>query len=104
MPLFQFGEEAVGGGGSLRSGAFSVARGPEGEEAVIVVETAEKEGGALGDLARDIRLRVAHGLSLTLADVVFVRRGKIPKTTSGKVQRRELRQRYLDGTLERLKT
>ncbi|MCB1033368.1 MAG: fatty acyl-AMP ligase [Acidobacteria bacterium] len=97
-------EEAAGGGGSLRSGAFSVARGPEGEEAVIVVETAEKEGGALGDLARDIRLRVAHGLSLTLADVVFVRRGKIPKTTSGKVQRRELRQRYLDGTLERLKT
>ncbi len=95
-------EGTVGGGGALRSGAFSVARGAAGEEAVIVVETAEKQPEALQNLAREIRLSVAHALSLTLADVAFVRRGKIPKTTSGKVQRRELRQRYLDGTLDRL--
>ena len=41
---------------------------------------------------------------LTLADVAFVRRGRIPKTTSGKVQRRELRARYLNAELERIDT
>jgi acyl-CoA synthetase (AMP-forming)/AMP-acid ligase II len=41
-------------------------------------------------------------MGLPLADLVFVRRGRIPRTTSGKMQRSELRQRYLDGDLERL--
>jgi acyl-CoA synthetase (AMP-forming)/AMP-acid ligase II len=42
-------------------------------------------------------------MGLPLADLVFVRRGRIPRTTSGKMQRNELRQRYLDGDLERLR-
>jgi acyl-CoA synthetase (AMP-forming)/AMP-acid ligase II len=95
-------EEVTGGGGAQRTGAFSVARGSDGEEAVLVVETTEKDPAALGELAHGIRQRVGRALSLTLADVAFVRRGKIPKTTSGKVQRRQLRQMYLDGELERL--
>jgi len=33
---------------------------------------------------------------------LLVRRGKLPKTSSGKVQRRELRRRYLAGEIERL--
>jgi len=33
---------------------------------------------------------------------VFVRRGNIPKTTSGKVQRRTLREKYLRGEIARL--
>jgi fatty-acyl-CoA synthase len=95
-------EEVTGGGGAQRTGAFSIARGSEGEEAVVVAETTEKDPQALAALAHDIRQRVGRTLSLTLADVAFVRRGKIPKTTSGKVQRRQLRQMYLDGELERL--
>jgi acyl-coenzyme A synthetase/AMP-(fatty) acid ligase len=55
-------------------------------------------------LEREVRLRVAHELKLTLSDVVFVRRGKIPKTTSGKVKRRRLAQLYNEGALERLAT
>ena len=39
-------------------------------------------------------------LGLPLAGVAFVKRGAIPKTTSGKVQRRELRRRYLSGELD----
>jgi len=35
-----------------------------------------------------------------LADVVFVRRGRIPRTTSGKMQRGEIRKRYIMGELE----
>ncbi len=95
-------ESVTGGGGALRCGAFSVAQGAEGEQAVLVVETTEKEPDALAALDHDIRQRVGRALGMTLADVAFVRRGRIPKTTSGKVQRRELRRRYLDGKVERL--
>lgn len=95
-------EEVTGGGGVERAGAFSIDGGAEGERPVLVVETAERDPEALAARARDIRLAVGHALSLTLADVAFVRRGRIPKTTSGKVQRRQLKRRYLAGALERL--
>ena len=98
-------EEVTGGGGALRSGAFSrVLPGEEGlgEQAVLVVETTERSPQARQELAERIRRRIGRALSLPLADVAFVRRGKIPKTTSGKVQRRQLQASYLDGTLERL--
>ena len=92
-------EGASGGGGSFRSGAFSVAHGSEGEVAVLVVEAGERDESSRREMKREIRLRVAHDLGIDLADVVFVRRGRIPRTTSGKVQRRELQQMYADGRL-----
>jgi fatty-acyl-CoA synthase len=95
-------EAVVGGGGALRSGAFTVAHGAEGEIAVLVVETAADTSSDLVSQAQAIRQRVGRELGLPLADIAFVRRGRIPKTTSGKVQRRELRARYLAGELERL--
>lgn len=73
-------ESVTGGGGAQRSGAFSVARDGRGEEAVLVVETADRDPEKLKVLGREIRLRIAHELSLPLADLVFVRRGKLPKT------------------------
>ena len=94
-------ESASGGGGIERCGAFSVARGAEGEQAVVVMEVAEIDDAALNALAHEIRSRVGRALGLPLADVVLVKRGQIPKTTSGKVQRGELRKRYLDNALER---
>lgn len=95
-------EGVTGGGGVERAGAFSVDGGAEGERPVLVVETGERDPEALERLGRDVRLEVGHALSLTLADVAFVRRGRIPKTTSGKVQRRDLKRLYLAGELERL--
>ena len=95
-------EDEVGGGGALRSAAFSVARGPAGEEPVLVVETATHDASELESSGRAIRQRVGRTLGLPLADVVFVRRGKIPRTTSGKVQRKEVRRRYLEGSLDRI--
>ncbi|MEM9596350.1 MAG: AMP-binding protein [Acidobacteriota bacterium] len=95
-------EAVTGGGGGLRSGAFSVARGTAGEEAVLVVETTAKGPGVLASMAGDIRNRVGRTLSILLSDIVFVRRGRIPKTTSGKVQRRQLRDQYLSGSLDAL--
>lgn len=93
-------EAVTGGGGTLRSGAFSIASDARGERAVVAVETQERDPERLDDLAREIRKRVGRTLSLPLSDVVFVRRGRLPKTTSGKVRRRELRNRYLQGELE----
>jgi acyl-CoA synthetase (AMP-forming)/AMP-acid ligase II len=93
-------EEAAGAGGACRAGAFSVPL-RSGEEPVVVIEI-DAADSDLGALEREIRGRIGRRLGLVLADVAFVRRGKIPKTTSGKVQRRELRARYLAQELERL--
>lgn len=92
-------EAVAGGGGALRSGAFSVVHGAQGEAAVVVIESAEKDPARQQEMAREIRERVSEGLGLLLAEVRFVRRGQIPKTTSGKVQRRALREAYLRGEL-----
>ena len=95
-------DSVTGGGGLLRSAAFSVARGAAGEQAVVVVEIADSDPERLAEIGREIRIRIGRAMGLPLADLAFVRRGRIPRTTSGKMQRGELRQRYLDGTLERL--
>lgn len=95
-------EAITGGGGAARAAAFSVARGTSGEEAVLVVELDGRDVTGLAQLEHEIRARVGRVLGLPLADLAFVRRGSIPKTTSGKIQRGELRQRYLEGRLERI--
>lgn len=97
-------EAASGGGGHTRSGAFSVPGGADGEEAVLAVETELTAPAELTALADSIRRLVADRLGLALMDLALVRRGRLPKTTSGKVQRRELRRRYLTGELDRLES
>jgi acyl-CoA synthetase (AMP-forming)/AMP-acid ligase II len=100
--LERLADSVTGGGGLMRSAAFSVARGFEGEQAVIVVEVVERDPEVLRDIEQQIRSRIGRSLSLPLADLVFVRRGRIPRTTSGKMQRNELRRRYLENRLEQL--
>ena len=92
-------ESATGGGGACRAGAFATDRGV-GDEAVVVVEVDANR--SLAELDHEIRVTVGQSVGIPLADVVFVRRGRLPKTTSGKVQRRELKQRYHAGDIERL--
>lgn len=94
-------EELADAGGALRCGAFSVP-GRDAEQAVLVTECRDLDGAGREALESDLRIAVGRRLGLTLSDVVFVRRGRIPKTTSGKVQRRELRASYLAQELERL--
>jgi len=95
-------ESVTGGGGACRAAAFAVERGAQGEVAVLVVEVDERDPDARAELGRAIRQRIGRSLGLTLADLQFVRRGRIPRTTSGKVRRQELRQRFIDGQLEPL--
>ncbi len=97
-------DTAVGGGGRARSAAFSVTDSRRGEKAVLVVEIAPDQRQHLAELEREIRVAVGRRLGLPLADVAFVDRGKIPRTTSGKLQRRKLRQDYERQLLQTLAT
>ncbi|MEU7908092.1 fatty acyl-AMP ligase [Actinoplanes sp. NPDC049118] len=78
--------------------AFSVDDG-ERERLVVVVEA---DGRTLRDtppaeLSRRVRDAIHDGQRLHADEVVLIRRGVLPRTTSGKVQRRESRERYLSG-------
>jgi len=66
------------------------------EELVIVAETREKE---TAPLVQKVRNHVQGLLSLPVADVMLLGPGALPKTSSGKLQRRKTRAQYLDGTL-----
>ena len=84
---------------ACRSGAFAV--DVDGRErAVLVVECGGKETPeALAEWADAIQSRVASALGFTLYDLAFLRRGGLPTTSSGKVQRGKLRDRYLADAL-----
>ncbi|MEI7032122.1 fatty acyl-AMP ligase [Streptomyces pratensis] len=79
--------------------AFTVDGGTEGELPVVVAETTAAPGPECAEAAAAIRgaLGEAHGLSLRQA--VLIRPGALPKTSSGKIQRKACRAAYLDGSL-----
>lgn len=86
--------------GPNSSVAFSVDDGTA-EQLVLVVEAAGRAFGEDGPEALRERIRAAvyDSHRLHADDVVLVRRGSLPKTSSGKVQRRSCRRQYLEGTL-----
>ncbi|MCP4900777.1 MAG: fatty acyl-AMP ligase [bacterium] len=102
--LERVADQVTGGGGLTRTAAFSVARGDAGEQAVLVVETTQRDPDQLKQIEKDIRSKISRAMGLSLADVAFIGRGKIPRTTSGKMRRHEVRARYVDQTLVRLET
>jgi fatty-acyl-CoA synthase len=75
--------------------AFSVP-GDLGEELVVVVETKTTEPDALKD---EVRKSVQRELSLSTREVVCLQPGMLPKTSSGKLQRRKTREMYMKGEL-----
>ena len=66
--------------------------GGSSEELVVAFETREVEVDAL-TLA--VKRHVQREMSLTVVDVVCLPAGALPKTSSGKLQRRKTRQQYL---------
>ncbi|MFD3524366.1 fatty acyl-AMP ligase [Streptomyces sp. NPDC058653] len=60
---------------------------PDGEGLVLVAETKESEAGAREELIARLRFAVSDSLGLTPRDIVLVRRGRLPRTSSGKLQR-----------------
>ncbi|WP_432033385.1 fatty acyl-AMP ligase [Streptomyces antibioticus] len=87
---------------ALRPGctaAFSVDSGAEGEQPVLVAELTPDAAGEAEQVADLVRAAIGTAHGLTVHDVVLVHPGTIPKTSSGKIQRRATRAAYLDGTL-----
>jgi fatty-acyl-CoA synthase len=70
--------------------------GKDSEELVVVVEV---KPDAPANVADAVRAAVADQLSLKVADVVVLQAGQLPKTSSGKLQRRKTRDQYLAGNL-----
>jgi fatty-acyl-CoA synthase len=80
--------------------AFSV--DVDGEEQLVIVAEAfmsDAEG-----VKKAIAEAIVSRFSLTTHDVAVVPQGTLPRTSSGKPQRRKTRQLYLDGTLSRART
>ena len=72
--------------------------GKASEEVVVALETRERDPEKL---RAAIVAKVSEDLQLAVADVALVPPGSIPKTSSGKLQRRKTREMYLRGTLGR---
>lgn len=87
----------------FRSGCAAAFAAPDGEGVVVVAEL--RDGKRLTDADR-ARLAEAvasvHGVALT--ELVAVARGTVPKTTSGKIRRRECRARFLASMYDGART
>jgi len=93
-------ERAVGGLEGVRAGnviAFGV-EGYKGKETVIVVAEVRTEQP---DVVREaIHRRTIAVCGLPPRDVMLVRAGTLPKTSSGKLQRAKCREQYMNEELE----
>ena len=96
-------ERAVNAIDGVRKGnviAFGVERGMDRESVVVVAETKSQDG--LAGLRDGISRAVRESVGVRLSDIVLVRPGTLPKTSSGKVRRSICRARYLTAELEAL--
>lgn len=93
-------ERAVGAIEGVRAGnviAFGV-DGYKGKESVVVV--AETKADDLDEVRQHVHHRTLDVCGLPPRDVMLVRPGTLPKTSSGKLQRAKCRELYLDEQLE----
>ena len=88
---------------SLRAGfaaAFSVADGAR-ERLVLVLEVIRHHKPELdGVLFQSVRTELASTIGVVPDEIVLIRQNTIPRTSSGKIQRRACRAAFLDGSLE----
>jgi fatty-acyl-CoA synthase len=84
--------------GVRRGNVVAFSRPTAASEELVVVAESKPEVPAEA-VKEGIKRRVAEALSLNVADVVILGHGELPKTSSGKLQRRLTREMYLAGTL-----
>ncbi|MDI3285419.1 fatty acyl-AMP ligase [Polyangium sp. 15x6] len=75
-------------------------RGASGAEEAVLVAESRRLGEAKRALIEAVTLAVRSELGVQLAEVVLIKRGTLPKTSSGKVRRRETKMRLENGQLE----
>ncbi|MTJ64782.1 AMP-binding protein [Nocardia seriolae] len=68
------------------------------QDRVMVVQELDEESESSAALADSIRGLVSREHALSVHRVVFVGKGQVPKTTSGKIQRQRLRETYSSET------
>jgi fatty-acyl-CoA synthase len=93
-------ERAVADVTGVRAGnviAFGT-EGKRGRESLVVV--AESKGDELDRIRAAVKSAVYDAVGIPPEDVVLVRPGSLPKTSSGKLQRSLCRDRYLGAELE----
>jgi acyl-CoA synthetase (AMP-forming)/AMP-acid ligase II len=73
-----------------------------GIEQIVIVQEVERTNRKIlrHELISAIREAAVKNHDIAFREIVLVKPGTIPKTTSGKIQRALTRQRWLDGTLE----
>jgi acyl-CoA synthetase (AMP-forming)/AMP-acid ligase II len=81
--------------------AFSVPDHNDEEQLVVVqeVERTFRRQIAIDEIIASIREAITREHEIAARDIVLIRTGGLPKTTSGKIQRRLARQMFLAGTL-----
>jgi fatty-acyl-CoA synthase len=97
-------ERAVADVSGVRAGnviAFGT-EGKRGRESLVGVaeSKAENKGAELGAIRAAVTSAVYDAVGIPPEDVVLVRPGSLPKTSSGKLQRALCRSRYFDAELE----
>jgi acyl-CoA synthetase (AMP-forming)/AMP-acid ligase II len=78
---------------------------PDGEGRFVVVaepDSAVADAAALRGVARDMRVSLVRRFSAGPSSVVFIERGTLPKTPSGKVRRNHLRALWAEGKLAQI--
>ena len=95
-------ERAIGVVPGVRAGnviAFGV-EGYKGRESIVVVAETKADPTDLDALRHAIHERTTEVAGLPPRDIMLVRAGTLPKTSSGKLQRSLCRDRYLNEALE----
>ncbi|HVB15309.1 MAG TPA: fatty acyl-AMP ligase, partial [Stellaceae bacterium] len=84
--------------------AFAIVDGDNAEQLVVVqeVERTHRNRIAADQVVSRIREAIVSEHEIVPHDIVLLRPGALPKTTSGKIQRGLSRQLWLSGALERL--
>jgi 8-amino-7-oxononanoate synthase len=72
----------------------------EGQRLVLVYEVERRLQKNVDEIVEAIRRDVSREHELLLDEIVLVRAGSIPKTSSGKIQRHACRDAFRDGTLD----
>ncbi len=93
---------AAGGGA-----AFSLDRDDDTDERLVVIQEPTWPGrheaaSAMADVRRQARRVVSETFGIALHDLLLIRPGTLPRTSSGKPKRLEARALYISGQLTRL--
>src|SRR6478736_1111467 len=89
-------------------GAAAFTLPTDGDDRLIVVAEVQRsflhriEPRAVQALQADVRAQIADMFGLRLAQLVLIRPGSMPKTSSGKLRRRHCRELYEDDALQRV--